>query len=123
MLFQLENDPGVTLADEESQLVELTENQMQVLRFIQGHRRALIEGCAGSGKTMLAIEKARMLASQGFKVLLLCFNAPLADFLQKRTVEGVEVFYYHGLCKSLAKEAGIGYRTSANEDEYYNKSS
>ena len=119
--FSLRTTLGVALADEESQLVELTENQMQVLRFIQGHRRALIEGCAGSGKTMLAIEKARMLASQGFKVLLLCFNAPLADFLQKRTAEGVEVFYYHGLCKSLAKEARIGYRTSANEDEYYNK--
>lgn len=119
--FSLRTTLGVTLTDEESQLVELTENQMQVLRFIQGHRRALIEGCAGSGKTMLAIEKARMLAKQGFKVLLLCFNAPLADFLQKRTAEGVEVFYYHGLCKTLAKEAGIGYRASTNEDEYYNK--
>src|SRR5690606_6411963 len=82
---------------------------------------AFIEGCAGSGKTMLALEKARQLAGQGFDVLLLCFNAPLAEYLYERAPEGVSVFHFHGLCKHLAKEAGIGYRAHRSEEEYYNE--
>ncbi len=119
--FALRTPLGVELADEEQSLIKLTEDQMRVLQFIQSHRRALIEGCAGSGKTMLAIEKARLLTEQGFKTLLLCFNAPLSDFLNKHVAEGVDIFHFHGLCKKLSKEAGIGYRSFTNEQEYYEK--
>ena len=118
--FTLRTTLGVILQEEESQIIQLTENQLHVLNFIQKQRRALIEGCAGSGKTMLALEKARRLAEQGFDTLLLCFNAPLADFLRQRAHKDVEVNYFHGLCKSLAKEAGIGFRAYTTEDEYYN---
>jgi len=44
-------------------------------------RRAVILGVAGSGKTLIAAEKARRLAAQGFDVLFTCFNRPLAEFL------------------------------------------
>jgi superfamily I DNA/RNA helicase len=70
---------------------------------------------------MLALEKSRQLAEQGFDTLLLCFNAPLANFLQQRAHKDVEVAYFHGLCKSLAKDAGIGFRAYNSEEEYYNK--
>lgn len=119
--FSLRTPLGVELANEEQRLLELTEDQMKLLQFIQSHRRALIEGCAGSGKTMLALEKARQLASQGFDTLLLCFNAPLAEYLRQRAPDGVSVFHFHGLCTQLAKEAGIGYRAYRSEEEYYNK--
>lgn len=119
--FSLRTPLGVELANEEQRLIELTEEQMKMLRFIQSHRKALIEGCAGSGKTMLALEKARQLAGQGFDTLLVCFNAPLAEHLRQRTPEGVSVFHFHGLCKHLAKEAGIGYRAYRSEEEYYNE--
>ena len=118
--FSLRTPLGVELANEEQRLIELTEDQMKLLQFIQSHRTALIEGCAGSGKTMLALEKARQLAGQGFDTLLLCFNAPLAEYLHQRVPEGVSVFHFHGLCKHLAKEAGIGYRAYRSEEEYYN---
>ena len=119
--FILRTPLGVELSNEEQRLIELTADQMRVLQFIQGHRRALIEGCAGSGKTMLALEKARQLAGQGFRTLLLCFNAPLADFLKQHVPEEVDVFHFHGLCKQLSKEAGIGYRSFTTEEEYYKK--
>jgi hypothetical protein len=119
--FSLRTPLSVTLNEEENQLIKLTENQLHALSFIQKQRRALIEGCAGSGKTMLALEKCRQLAEQGFDTLLLCFNAPLASFLQQRVHQDVEVAYFHGLCKSLAKDAGIGFRAYDNEEEYYNK--
>ena len=50
-------------------------------------RRAAIVGGAGTGKTMLAAEKARRLASEGFETLLVCFNSPLAAMLAEETDE------------------------------------
>jgi hypothetical protein len=119
--FTLRTPLGVELANEEQRLIELTADQMKILHFIQSHRRALIEGCAGSGKTMLALEKARHLGDQGFDTLLLFFNAPLAEYLHQRTSDDVSVFHFHGLCNHLAKEAGIGYRAHRTEEEYFNK--
>jgi len=54
---------GTSLADRigqaEQTLFRLTENQCNLLDFIYQHKHALIEGCAGSGKTIMAIKKAR----------------------------------------------------------------
>jgi hypothetical protein len=119
--FTLRSPLGVELEQEEYHILQLTEQQMGVLRFIQSHRRALIEGCAGSGKTTLALEKARQLSEQGFDTLLLCFNSPLAEHLRQRAPEAVEVFHFHGLCKHLAQKAGQGYRASRNEQDWFDR--
>ncbi|MFZ6020381.1 MAG: NERD domain-containing protein [Chloroflexota bacterium] len=117
--FTLHTPLGVELENEDQRLIELTQEQMKVLHFIQTHRKALIEGCAGSGKTTLALEKSRHLATQGFEVLLLSFNATLADYLRQRAPNGVDVFHFHGLCTQLARRAGLGYRASRTEQEYF----
>ncbi|GAP11865.1 nuclease-related domain/AAA domain [Bellilinea caldifistulae] len=111
---------GVQLEYEEQKIIELTEQQMALLQFIQRQRRALIEGCAGSGKTMLALEKARQLSEQGFATLLVCFNVPLAEYLREVAPQEVDVFHFHGLCTKLAKDAGLGYRSFLNDEDYYN---
>jgi hypothetical protein len=72
---------------EHGQLVELTEQQYMVLDLLNQHRRARIGGFAGSGKTMLVAEKAGRLAAQEFRVLLTCFNKPLALQLWVLTCE------------------------------------
>ena len=41
----------------------------------------LLEDVPGTGKTVLALEKARRLAGAGVRTLLTCFNRPLADHL------------------------------------------
>lgn len=69
------------IARERQEFIQLTEQQKQVLSAIGGFRRAAIEGTAGSGKTMLAIEKARRLAAEGFRVLFTCYNKALADWV------------------------------------------
>ena len=117
--FELNTPLGVELEYQDQQLVQLTERQMGILQFIRHHRRALIEGCAGSGKTMLALEKARRLSEQGFEVLFTCFNAPLAEYLEKRVPERVYVHNFHGLCRNFAKEAGIGFRLQGGEQDFY----
>ena len=59
----------------------LTREQSSLLDYLEEQRVAAIQGAAGTGKTCLAIEKAKRLAKSG-KVLFLCFNQFLRIYLQ-----------------------------------------
>ncbi|MHB8077302.1 DEAD/DEAH box helicase family protein [Desulfosporosinus fructosivorans] len=59
--------------------IRLTNEQSSVLRTLARHKRAAIVGAAGTGKTILAAEKVRTLASIGAKVLFLCYNKALGE--------------------------------------------
>ena len=65
----------------EEKFVQLTEEQTKILDFLQLQNKAAIAGAAGTGKTFIAIEKARQLQQEGAKVLFLCYNRMLSDFL------------------------------------------
>lgn len=77
----LPNPLAVQSADEHAQMIRLTESQMMILSLLKRVRRAAIGGAAGSGKTFLAVEKARRLAAEGFDTLLACYTDPLSRFL------------------------------------------
>lgn len=101
------------LAEGEHELLVPTHHQLKVLTTLRGERRASIVGAAGSGKTLIAVEKARQLAAVGFNVLLVCFNAPLARVLADDpglaphlAAGRVTVGTFHELCLRLAAEAG-----------------
>lgn len=101
--------PMATLFEEEDrQLVELTDQQSALLNRFGRDRRMVVTGCAGSGKTMLAIERARQLAGADRKVLFVCFNRALLRHLQDSSkVDGLDFFTFHGLCTRMAHLAGI----------------
>ncbi len=94
---------------EKEQLIQLTRQQYLTLNTLNRQRQACISGCAGSGKTTLAIEKARRLAKQNFRVLFTCYNKSLAaDIRNKLTVDDcLHVYNYHDLCYELAERAGV----------------
>jgi hypothetical protein len=97
----------------EPKLVDLTATQTRVLDGLRSSRRQEIAGCAGSGKTLLAAEKARRLAIEGFRTLLVCFNRPLARRLSADLAETIEstgrleVSTFHELCRRLSAETGV----------------
>jgi len=96
--------------EEEESLVRLTDEQFRLLGFLQSHYRCSIEGVAGSGKTLLALEQAKHFAKQGFHTLLVCYNKTLAQWIRNSLPpEGsfIDVYHFHGLCHLLCKEAGI----------------
>jgi len=64
----------------------MTREQGYLLDYLEEQQTAAIQGCAGTGKTVLAIQKARSLA-QHDKVLFLCFNTFLKEFLQEQYEE------------------------------------
>jgi hypothetical protein len=99
---------GPTIDDLEQQRIRLTANQAKVFRIIGGRRRAVVSGGAGTGKTVLAVEKAKSLAADGLNVLLLCYNRPLADWLAvgMRDEPLIQVLSYHQLCDQRIRQAG-----------------
>lgn len=95
--------------DEAEQIVELTREQYRVLDHLNRQRRAKICGCAGSGKTMLAAEKARRLGARGFDVLLTCYNRALASALKRRFARqpNVRVMRVHEVFEHFARQANM----------------
>ena len=75
----VETISSVSRAVEQS-TARLTNAQFALLEYLADQRTAAIHGAAGTGKSLLAAEKARMLAREGQKVLYLCFN----EFLLQR---------------------------------------
>jgi hypothetical protein len=110
------------IIDEEERRVELTRRQAVVLDFLARQRRVMISGGAGTGKTLIAREKAIRLASEGFRTLLVCYNRPLADHLREQCVDivGLEVASFHQVChRWLAKaktELGRDFVAEARRD-------
>ena len=88
------------LEDEEKERIRLTEEQRRVVSILKKQKRAAISGGAGTGKTLLAMHRARELAEDGVKTLLLCFNQPLADQLNIETqdVANLNAMSFHQLC-------------------------
>ncbi|MBN2003261.1 MAG: NERD domain-containing protein/DEAD/DEAH box helicase [Anaerolineae bacterium] len=108
-----------TLEVETEALLKLTEEQYYVLDVLRAQHRALISGCAGSGKTLLALEQARRLAQAGFRVLWVCFNRYLSESIRARPLpEGVEVSHFHRLVEDWIAEAGLRDELRALRVEY-----
>ncbi|MGP0223591.1 NERD domain-containing protein [Paenarthrobacter sp. NCHU4564] len=62
----------------------LTERQATLLQATRSLTRVRFTGGAGSGKTWLAVEKAKTLSKQGKRVGLFCYNKGLGQYLQDR---------------------------------------
>jgi hypothetical protein len=117
--FQLIQTFSGQLERQEDCLRRMTSKQIEVLDLMRDTKRLLIRGCAGSGKTLLALEKASRLSRQGQRVLLLCFNIPLAEWLRaevNRQELAVDVFHFHDLCRHLAESAGLEYQEPTDLD-------
>lgn len=73
---------GSQLLNAERSLIKLTNEQYLCLDQIEDNPRALIQGPAGTGKTLLAIEEAKRSAAKGMRVALFCYNSNLAEWLK-----------------------------------------
>ena len=108
------------IAEEETDIVRLTEEQFRILDVMRRNRRVAIGGCAGSGKTFLAVEKAPRLAAEGYRTLLTCYHRPLAEYLRHVTagIEGLDVMNFHMVCTNLARKAGLDIPEGSGEEHF-----
>jgi hypothetical protein len=123
--FQVVRSLATEIADQDACLFRLTEQQIAFFEGFSSNRRMIVEGVAGSGKTVLAREAALRLSAGGHRVLLLCFNIPLADLLReqvKNTNPQVDVFHFHSLCEHVVRETGGQFVVPAEGVErFYNE--
>jgi hypothetical protein len=107
-------------ARENRKIEELTQQQFKILKILRFQRRAAIIGGAGTGKTLLAMEKAVQLAESGQRVLFLCFNKNLSDWVASRLQHpDILVSTYHGLVGRARHWAGVsGSGKRMNWDEF-----
>jgi hypothetical protein len=121
--FELRYSLAAIVEEDDAELVSLTQEQYSLLGFLGPTRRALVSGGAGTGKTMLAIEKARRLASEGFRVLFTCYNRPLADHLATSCegVDRLDVMSFHQLCRRFVTKAKIKVAGNSSSSEYFNE--
>ena len=101
------------IVEEERDRIRLTQKQARIFQVIGEREEAVICGGAGTGKTLLAMERARQLAGKGISVLLLCYNKILAEHLKKVAigVPGLMVMGFHEFCghrvAQVRREKGI----------------
>ncbi|AYZ62377.1 nuclease [Burkholderia multivorans] len=68
--------------------------------------RLRVIGTAGSGKTQLAVQAMRDSIAAGRRVLYVCFNRPLADYIARIAPPGAKIANYHQLCDWVARDGG-----------------
>jgi len=120
--FQLHVPIGHILAEDDRTIQILTYQQFHILRAIEKIPRALISGGAGTGKTVLAMEEAIKNAESGSRVLLTCYNRPLAEEMKRKlhTFSSITVSTFHELCRSTIHNAGLILPVDLPDNQLYN---
>lgn len=103
------------LDDQEATLVRLTQEQLDIIDGLEEMPRIAVQGPAGTGKTLVAAARAARLADRGAKVLLLCYNALLAEHIARST-RGFAVHTFHSLCHQLCDRAEVPFAVPATPD-------
>ena len=116
--------PSVTFESDLKKMVfhRMLQEQSGILNFLSEQKTAVINGAAGTGKTMIAVEKANRHAAEGDKVLFLCYNVQLKDYLSENYAHmNIDYYTISGLACKLCDTAtpDYGKLKSKLEDMYF----
>ena len=99
----------------------LTADQFHILSAMEEMPRAAVAGGAGTGKTILAMEKFQRCLDAGTNAIFICYNRTLATWLRSTYVDIDEsrIVTFHALCRRMATEAGLDLPTLGDEREIF----
>ena len=102
----------------------LLKEQKALINYLVEQKSAVINGAAGTGKTMIAVEKATRHAIDGDKVLFLCYNVFLKDHLKKKyNNNNIDYMTLDGFACNICKTQKADYDRACNKviDMYLTK--
>ena len=114
--------PGLRLQTDriEDELLALTEDQYKIVDGLADNPRVMVRGGAGTGKTLIALEEARLSARNGKKVLITCFTKALGKFIQNELpAENVTAISLHAYMEAIVRDEGVevANRTEASTND------
>lgn len=86
----------------ENQVVSLTENQQDIFETILENPRCIVQGGAGTGKTIIALHFAKQTAAKNEKTGFFCYNKQLSAHLKKYSGQ-TEYFYCDSFTEYMEK--------------------
>ena len=97
------------------ELERLTETQLTAFAMLRKYSTLTVHGGAGSGKTVLAFNRAQELSLNGLKVLYLCSSEPLREFLieelsrteRATTATSLEIHSDWSLIRKVGEQSSI----------------
>lgn len=119
--IRLESSENTEIDTENKILNMLLNEQKKILNYLEDQKSAIISGIAGSGKTFIALEKARRHSVKGESVLFLCYNKRLKEYLENKyaydeSMNKVKFYTIDGLSYKWCKK--IDYK--ALKEKIYN---
>jgi hypothetical protein len=111
---------GGYLTGIDARLLQLTNEQIRTSRRLAANPRTVVRGAAGTGKSVIALERARQLSAEGLRVLFVCFNQLLAAHIREGIAsEGtgakLEIRHVHDFYRDIIKDAGLLPRLDAED--------
>ena len=107
--FDLVIARSASLSRTEDRLMSLTGEQDDRLDELAASPRCRFTGAAGTDKTLLALEYASRANSAGAKVLFVCFNRLLGDWLQQQTEgTGIAAGSWHRMLRGIIVSSSAG---------------
>ena len=99
----------------------LLKEQVALLNYLEEQNTAVINGMAGTGKTLMALEKAKRHAAVGESVLFLCYNKKLNQHLRDAyAYPNISYYTIDGLACKLCNTATPDYGALQERlEEYY----
>lgn len=95
----------------DTEIIRVMDREQERLARAMGVRHRMVRGVAGSGKTLILVARARHLSAchPDWRILVLCYNRVLSDWLRTRFGEGgrIEVMHYHGWARQQLQRANV----------------
>jgi len=112
------------LNESKAEIIRLEEKQSIIVDQLidEVYYQSIIDGGPGTGKTVILKEAIERLDEKN-KILLVCYNAQLSDFLKFKLAhkKNVNVFHFHNLMEYYCRLSGFSTKRDGNDIKYYNE--
>jgi DNA polymerase III delta prime subunit len=112
--FEFFESPEARAKRRREEIKTYTEEQFDALDAMSSNPRVIFSGPAGTGKSLLAIELARRKTLEGKKVLFLCYNRLLGEWLQDQTASLKPLVKTSTIHSHMLSVAGISLQDNSN---------